>query len=112
MDAKIVVVSELSAAGFFVAQFKTSELAIFSYYVESAGSCVLIDPTLDVKAYADFIASRQATLKATFLSHYHADYLSGHTQFKVPTIMGKTAKRPANSFEVVECEDGHIFPLG
>ena len=35
MDAKISISTEQEGPGFFVAQFKTLELAIFSYYVES-----------------------------------------------------------------------------
>jgi len=35
------------------------------------------------------------------LTHYHADFLAGHTQFGVPIIMGPTSKRAINSFEVL-----------
>ena len=46
------------------------------------------------------------------LTHYHADFLSGHTEFKVPIVMGKGAKRAINSFEVNEYDDGESFKLG
>ena len=81
MDAKNSIVTE---QGYYVAQIKTADLAIFSYYVESNKEAILIDPTLDTSLYKDIIAKRHSTLKYVLLSHYHADYLSGHTQFNVP----------------------------
>jgi hypothetical protein len=33
MDAKITITTEQNEEGFYVAQFKTAELAIFSYYL-------------------------------------------------------------------------------
>lgn len=60
-------------------QFKTKMLAIFTYYVESDGEAYIVDPTYDYLAYRDFIAKRGATLKYVVLTHYHADFLGGHT---------------------------------
>ena len=46
------------------------------------------------------------------LSHYHADYLSGHNQFNVPVGMGPGSKREINKFQVREFEDGSEISLG
>jgi len=56
--------------------------------------------------------SRKAVLKYVFLTHYHADYLSGHTEFKVPIVMGPSAARAVNTFKVHEAKDGEILTLG
>lgn len=56
MDAKIAISSQLKGAGFQVKQFKTAELAIYSYFLESEGESLLIDPTLDTKAYESAIS--------------------------------------------------------
>jgi hypothetical protein len=37
MDAKISNATEQEGDGFTIIQFKTAELAIFSYYIESKG---------------------------------------------------------------------------
>lgn len=66
----------------------------------------MIDPTFDVQVYKDLLDKRKAKLKYVVLTHYHADYLSGHTQFEVPIIMGPTGKRNVNKFDVQEQEDG------
>lgn len=100
MDAKIAVTTEQEGKGFYVAQFKTVELAIFSYYIESAGQVILIDPTFDVTVYKDFIAKRNSVLKYLILTHYHADFLAGHTQFEVPIVMGPHSKRASNNFHI------------
>jgi len=60
----------------------------------------LIDPTFDVKVFHDLLAKRISTLKSVLLTHYHADFLAGHTQFNVPIIMGKNAKRAINKFKI------------
>lgn len=106
MDSKVSVVTEQTGDGFYIAQFKTNELAIFSYYVESNKEALLIDPLYDVKTYSDFISNRKSTLKYVALTHYHADYLSGHTQFKVPIVMGENSTLAASNFKVKECKDG------
>lgn len=46
------------------------------------------------------------------MSHYHADYLSGHTEFKVPIVMGPSATRAVNTFKVKECTDGEEITMG
>jgi hydroxyacylglutathione hydrolase len=79
MNSTVALVTEQAGEGFNVFQFKTTELAIYSYYIESNKECVLIDPVFDVETYRKFMDSRKAVLKYVFLTHYHADYLSGHT---------------------------------
>lgn len=93
MDIKSSIVTQQEGNGFYLAQFKTADLAIFSYYIESAGESILIDPTVDGAVYKELIAKRNSTLKYVLLSHYHADYLSGHNQFNVPIAMGPGSKR-------------------
>lgn len=61
---------------------------------------MLIDPTIDNKVYHDLIQKRKTNLKYVFLTHYHADYISGHADYKTPVVMGKGGKKPTNIFEV------------
>ena len=67
-------------------------LAVFTYYVESNNQAYLIDPTFDYLVYKEFIDKRGTALKYVVLTHYHADFLAGHTEFKVPVIMGPGSK--------------------
>ena len=43
--------TEQEGDGFYIAQFKNSDLAIFSYYVESNKEVFIIDPTFDTSIY-------------------------------------------------------------
>lgn len=54
--------TEHEGNGFYIAQYKTSDLAIFSYYVESNKSAFIIDPTFDIQVYEDLIAKRGSKL--------------------------------------------------
>ena len=112
MDAKISISTEQTGNGFHLAQFKTAELTVFTYYVESKDECILIDPPYDTLILREYIQKRNTTLKYVFLTHYHADFLSGHNEFKVPIVMGKGSKREVNKFNVLEQEDGAILHLG
>lgn len=77
-------------------------LAVFTYYVESDHEAILIDPTYDYFLFNELLQKRNATLKFIVLTHYHADFISGHTQFQVPIIMGPGSKREDSNFQLLE----------
>ena len=45
------LITEQQGDGFYIAQFKNSDLAIHSYYVESNKEALIIDPTFDISIY-------------------------------------------------------------
>ena len=81
MDTKITITSEQEGDGFYVAQFKTAELAVYSYYLESQGESLIMDPTYDTRVFKEYIDKRKSHLKFSVLTHYHADFVSGQTEF-------------------------------
>jgi hydroxyacylglutathione hydrolase len=87
-------------------------LAVFTYYVESDGEAYIIDPTYDYLIYRDYVAKRGATLKYVVLTHYHADFVAGHTEFNVPIVMGPNSKREISKFQVIEIPDNGKFKIG
>ena len=64
----------------YVQQIYTSCLAQASYYIESNGEAVIIDPIRDSQIYMDLLRERKATLKYVFETHFHADFVSGHVE--------------------------------
>lgn len=106
------ITTEQEGNGFYISQFKTADLAIFSYYVESQGSAYIIDPIFDTAVYREILAKRGTTLERVLLTHYHADFLAGHTSLGVPIFMGPDSKSDSNSFEMTEFKDGESFKLG
>lgn len=93
-NSKTTLFHEWEGPGFYLAQFKTPELAIFSYYLESDQQAVLIDPTYDSYVYQQMAEKRKSKLTSILLTHYHADYIAGHTEFSLPIIMGPKATKP------------------
>ena len=83
-----------------VSQFKTTELSIYSYLLQSNGEAVLIDPVFDVENYVKEIKDSGCHLKHIMLTHHHSDFIAGHMEFpNVPIVMAESAKRPGMGFE-------------
>lgn len=79
---KNVMRSGYEGSGYYVEQMLTGCLAIYSYYIESGDDCFLIDPLFDTDQYNHLIKNRGKTLKGIFISHYHADYVSGQYELQ------------------------------
>ena len=48
---KISVVSKQEGKCYYLTQFKTAELAVYTYYIESNGDALIIDPTYDTRIF-------------------------------------------------------------
>ena len=64
----------------FIQQLYTNCLAQAAYYIESNGEAVIIDPLRDVQPYIDLAASRNAKIRFSLQTHFHADFVSGHLE--------------------------------
>jgi glyoxylase-like metal-dependent hydrolase (beta-lactamase superfamily II) len=73
----------------------------------------LVDPLFTIQQYIDIIESRGKTLKGIFISHYHADYLSGQHElqkkYKCKIYMGP---KSIASDTVVSMKDKESLKLG
>ena len=49
-----------------------------AYYLESNGEAVIFDPLREVKTYIDWTVKITSEIKYVFLTHFHADFVSGH----------------------------------
>jgi len=61
-------------------QFFLSCLAHASYFVDSEGEAVVIDPQRDIEQYLSAARERGATIKYVIETHLHADFVSGHRE--------------------------------
>lgn len=61
-----------------IEQLYTNCLAEAAYYIESDGVAAVIDPLREPEPYLEKAASRNATIKYVFETHFHADFISGH----------------------------------
>jgi len=96
-----------------IEQIYTGCLAQGTYYVESEGEAVVIDPLREVASYLEKAQKDGAAIKYVFETHFHADFVSGHLDLSqktgAPIVYGPTAT-PA--FDAHIARDGEEFKVG
>lgn len=96
-----------------VEQLYTGCLAEAAYYIESNGEAAIIDPLRETAPYIEMAERRGAKIKYVFLTHFHADFVSGHLDLANQTgatiVYGPSAKA---SFSFHEGKDGEEFVIG
>jgi hydroxyacylglutathione hydrolase len=96
-----------------VKQLYTECLSQGSYYIESNGEAVVIDPLREVGTYMSMAAERGVKIKYIFETHFHADFVSGHltlaNQTGATIVFGPTAN---TYFECLVAEDNQEFIVG
>ncbi len=96
-----------------IEQIFTSCLAEMAYYIESKGEAAVIDPLRDIEPYLMRAEADNAKIKYIFLTHFHADFVSGHvdlakrTGAKIIYGPGATAE-----FDLYNAKHEEVFPLG
>lgn len=97
----------------YVEQLYTGCIAEAAYYIESNGEAAIIDPLRETTPYIDMANRRGAKIKYVFLTHFHADFVSGHVDLAKKTgatiVYGPSAKA---DFDFHEGKDGEEFPIG
>ncbi len=97
----------------YIEQLYTNCLAQATYYIESEGEAVIIDPLRDTNDYIAMAKERGATIKYILETHFHADFVSGHIDLAKQTgatiVFGPTAK---TGFPIHEAKDGEILKVG
>ncbi len=96
-----------------IEQIYTGCLAQGAYYIESNGEVAIIDPLREVKPYIKRAKEDNSTIKYIFETHFHADFVSGHTTLSKETgasiIYGPNAE---TTFDSLIAKDGQEFKLG
>lgn len=96
-----------------IEQIYTGCIAHAAYYIESNGEAAIFDPLREVQPYIDRATKDDAKIKYVFLTHFHADFVSGHIDLAKKTnaeiVYGPNAK-PA--YEIISAEDGQVFNVG
>lgn len=97
----------------FIRQIYTTCLAQASYYLESDGIAAVIDPIRDVDQYLELARERQAKIAFIFISHFHADFVSGHLELQQKSgatiVFGPLAKP---DYPAHIAKDHELFKLG
>ncbi len=96
-----------------VEQLFTGCLAEMAYYIESNGEAAIIDPLRETEPYIRMAEADNAKIKYIFLTHFHADFVSGQYDLAQKTgakiIFGPNATA---EYDIYNGKDGEEFPLG
>jgi len=96
-----------------VEQLFTGCLAEMAYYIESNGEAAIVDPLRETEPYLRMAEADGAKIKYIFLTHFHADFVSGQYDLAQKTgakiVFGPTATA---EYDIYEGTDNEVFPLG
>lgn len=96
-----------------VEQIYTACMSQAAYFLESDGEAVVIDPLRDPAPYMERAASRGARIKYVIETHFHADFVSGHTDLAQASgatiVFGPTAQP---TFDALIATDGEELRFG
>jgi len=96
-----------------VEQLFTGCLAEMAYYICSNGEAAIIDPLRETEPYIRMAEADNATIKYVFLTHFHADFVSG--QYDLAQKTGATIVFGPNAtaeYEIHNGKDGELFKIG
>ncbi len=96
-----------------VEQLFTRCLAEMAYYISDNGEAAIIDPLRETEPYIRMAEADQATIKYIFLTHFHADFVSGHVDLAQKTgatiVYGPNAEA---DFDFYTGKDNEEFAIG
>ena len=96
-----------------VEQLFTGCLAEMAYYIESNGEAAIIDPLRETEPYLRMAEADNAKIKYIFLTHFHADFVSGHVDLSKKTgatiVYGPNAE---TNFKFHSGKDNEKFKIG
>ncbi len=96
-----------------VEQLFTGCLAEMAYYICSNGEAAIIDPLRETEPYIRMAEADGAKIKYVFLTHFHADFVSGQYDLAQKTgakiVFGPNA---AAEYEIYNGKDGELFKIG
>lgn len=94
-------------------QLYTKCLAQGAYFISSKGEAAIIDPLREVQPYLDLASDNESKITYIFLTHFHADFVSGQVDLARATgatvILGPQAKA---AYAYHSAVDGEVFTIG
>lgn len=98
-----------------VEQYQLPCLSLSSYLIgdETTGKAVVIDPQRDISQYLEAAETAGLSITNVLLTHFHADYVSGHLELAEATGAEICFGEPAEAeFPIRQLHDGDRLELG
>jgi len=96
-----------------IEQIYTGCLSEAAYYIQSDGEAAIIDPLRETEPYISRAEKDGVKIKYVFLTHFHADFVSGHVDLAKKTgakiVFGPHAKA---QFDFHSAKDLENFSIG
>jgi glyoxylase-like metal-dependent hydrolase (beta-lactamase superfamily II)/rhodanese-related sulfurtransferase len=96
-----------------VEQLFTGCLAEMAYYIHSNGEAAIIDPLRETEPYIQMAKADGVKIKYVFLTHFHADFVSGQVDLAKKTgatiVFGPNANP---NYDIHQGKDGEEFKIG
>ena len=96
-----------------VEQIYTGCLAEATYFIQSSGEALVIDPLRETAPYIKKAKENNVKIKYIFLTHFHADFVSGHVDLAKKSgatiVFGPNATA---DFDFYSAKDNEEFKLG
>ena len=96
-----------------VKQLFTECIAEMAYYMESNGEAAIVDPLRETEPYLRMAEADGAKIKYIFLTHFHADFVSGQYDLAQKTgakiVFGPNA---TTEYDIYNGVDGEEFSVG
>lgn len=96
-----------------IEQIYTGCLSEATYFIKSNNEAAIIDPLRETNTYLAKLKEEKATLKYIFITHFHADFVSGHVDLANKTgatiVFGPNAEA---EFKFYQAKDQEILNLG
>ncbi|MEZ4906525.1 MAG: MBL fold metallo-hydrolase [Saprospiraceae bacterium] len=96
-----------------IEQIINSCLSEITYFIQDSDQAIVIDPLRNPDPYIDMANNIGAEIKYVFLTHFHADFVSGHIDLAEKTgatiVCGPGALA---DFDFYEAKDEEIFNVG
>ena len=87
-------------------QLYTKCLAQGAYFISSQGEAAIIDPLREVQPYLDLATENKTKIKYIFLTHFHADFVSGQVDLAKATgatvVLGPITAQQTTKFLALE----------
>ena len=98
-----------------IEQILTRCLSQMSYYIESNGEAIIIDPLREIEPYISRTKKNNVKIKYIFETHFHADFISGHLPLSehtgAPIVFGPLANPKFDCLILNDSEELNIGNL-
>lgn len=105
--------ARLSFPNFEIIQFRRTGKGCLSYLVASNNEAIIVDASLPIEAYQEFLVKEKLTLKYVIETHIHADHLSRSKQLAESNKVTLHLPAPNKvNFDFVPVNDTTVFKVG